>query len=151
MVRKQKKHDGGGGVKRRFIHNTTGGSKNKLTRRFRRSIRRNVIINQAAPIVWEDKSVDKKVDALLEAIHKEGGLGLVTWVDHGTNIIQTAKNIEKNDGEKAEYANEKSDGKETSLKHKTEVIRMKMELVQQAKKDRPFGAGGNATDREVKD
>uniref|UniRef100_A0A0D3E9U1 Ubiquitin-like protease family profile domain-containing protein n=1 Tax=Brassica oleracea var. oleracea TaxID=109376 RepID=A0A0D3E9U1_BRAOL len=94
----------------------------------------NVIINQAAPIVWEDKSVDKKVDALLEAIHKEGGLGLVTWVDHGTNIIQTAKNIEKNDGEKAEYANEKSDGKETSLKHKTEVIRMKMELVQQAKK-----------------
>ncbi|KAF2572706.1 hypothetical protein F2Q70_00004143 [Brassica cretica] len=95
---------------------------------------RNVIINQAAPIVWEDKSVDKKVDALLEAIHKEGGLGLVTWVDHGTNIIQTAKNIEKNDGEKAEYANEKSDGKETSLKHKTEVIRMKMELVQQAKK-----------------
>ncbi|KAF3500555.1 hypothetical protein F2Q69_00043050 [Brassica cretica] len=40
MVRKQKKHDGGGGVKRRFIHKTTGGSKNKLTRRFRRSIRR---------------------------------------------------------------------------------------------------------------
>ncbi|WZZ88793.1 hypothetical protein YC2023_117372 [Brassica napus] len=120
---------------------------------------RNVIINQVAPIVWEDKSVDKKVDALLEAIHKEGSLGLVTWVDHGTNIIQTAKNIEKNDGEKAEDANEKSDGKETSLKHKTEVmiastkkikaldsnvsvssteptevIRMKMELVQQAKK-----------------
>ncbi|KAG2321012.1 hypothetical protein Bca52824_014225 [Brassica carinata] len=119
----------------------------------------NVIINQAAPIVWEDKVVDKKVDALLEAIHKEGGLGLVTWVDHGTNIFQTEKNIEKNDGEQSEDKNEKSDSKETSRKRKTEVviastkkikaldssvsvsstestevIRMKIELEQQAKK-----------------
>lgn len=86
-------------------------------------------------------------------------MGLVTWVDHGTNIIQTEKNIEKNDGEKSEDKNEKSDSKETSRKRKTEVviastkkikaldssvsvsstestevIRMKIELEQQAKK-----------------
>ncbi|KAH0851325.1 hypothetical protein HID58_094843 [Brassica napus] len=138
------------GTKKVYIHIVSAADKENI---------RNVIINQAAPIVWEDKIVDKKVNALLEAIHKEGGLGLVTWVDHGTNIIQTAKDIEKNDGEKAEDENEKSDGKETSLKRKTEVmiastkkikaldssvsvssteptevICMKMELEQQAKK-----------------
>ncbi|KAF3605519.1 hypothetical protein DY000_02045806 [Brassica cretica] len=86
---------------------------------------RNVFINHVTPTVSDDKVVDKKIDALLQAICKEGGLGIVTWVEHGTKNIQ----MEKNTGEEvreevrgeAEEENEKSDDKETSRKRKIKV------------------------------
>lgn len=109
--------------------------------------------------VSDDKVVDKKIDALLQAICKEGGLGLVTWVEHGTKNIQMEKNTGEEVRGEAEEENEKSDDKETSRKRKikvridstkklkapessvsdssiehTEALHMKAKLEQQAKK-----------------
>ncbi|CAN6879992.1 unnamed protein product, partial [Brassica oleracea] len=109
--------------------------------------------------VSDDKVVDKKIDALLQAICKKGGLGLVTWVEHGTKNIQMEKNTGEEVRGEAEEENEKSDDKETSRKRKikvridstkklkapessvsdgsiehTEALHMKAKLEQQAKK-----------------
>ncbi|CAH2035367.1 unnamed protein product [Thlaspi arvense] len=56
----------------------------------------SVVINHATPVVWTSKIVDKKINTLLQVVCKEGGLGDVTWVEaveHGSNIIQTEKNV----------------------------------------------------------
>ncbi|KAF3574619.1 hypothetical protein F2Q69_00058446 [Brassica cretica] len=56
---------------------------------------RNVFINHVTPTVSDDKVVDKKIDALLQAICKEGGLGLVTRVEHGTKTSKWKRTLEK--------------------------------------------------------
>ncbi|CAN7041954.1 unnamed protein product [Brassica oleracea var. botrytis] len=68
---------------------------------------RNIFINHVTPTVSDDKVVDKKIDALLQAICKEGGLGLVTLVEHGTKNIQMEKNTGEEVRGEAEEENEK--------------------------------------------
>ncbi|RID45709.1 hypothetical protein BRARA_I02413 [Brassica rapa] len=81
----------------------------------------NVVINHVTPIVSDDKVVDNKIDALLQAICKKGGMGLVTWVEHGTKNIQMEKNTGEEVRGETEEENEKSDDKETSRKRKIKV------------------------------
>ncbi|CAN6974306.1 unnamed protein product, partial [Brassica rapa subsp. trilocularis] len=81
----------------------------------------NVVINHVTPIVSDDKVVDNKIDTLLQAICKKGGMGFVTWVEHGTKNIQMEKNTGEEVRGEAEEENEKSDDKETSRKRKIKV------------------------------
>lgn len=47
-----------------------------------------------APTNWKHDAEDIEIDTLLQAICKEGGLGVVTWAEHGSKSIQVKKNKE---------------------------------------------------------
>ncbi|XP_024010556.1 uncharacterized protein LOC18015316 [Eutrema salsugineum] len=114
---------------------------------------KSIVINHLTPVVWADRVVDDKIDALLKAMCKDGGLGLVNWVEHGSNNIKKEKNVTADVGGEDEEGKEESDGKRkrrlevmttgkkkmkapystTSCDH-AEALHLRMELEQQAKK-----------------
>lgn len=73
-------------------------------------------------VVWDGDRVDEKIDALLQAICKEGGLGAVTWVPHGLNNNQKEETMEVVLSGHSEEKKEDSDGNTTSRKRISEVM-----------------------------
>ncbi|CAH2035365.1 unnamed protein product, partial [Thlaspi arvense] len=110
----------------------------------------SVVINQTTPVVWTSKIADKKINTLLQVVCKEGGLGDVTWVEaveHGSNIIQTEKNVAEDVGGNNEEGKKGSDGTDSGMKKMkadsstilssieyAEAPQMRLEFEKQAKK-----------------
>lgn len=77
-----------------------------------------------ASAIWEDIIVDKEIDALVQAIFTEGGLGAVAWMEDGLNNIELEENIVEElaeKGNKVQEDNGEDDDMKISLKRKREV------------------------------
>ncbi|CAA7058032.1 unnamed protein product [Microthlaspi erraticum] len=70
-------------------------------------------------VVWDGDRVDEKIDALMQAICKEGGLGAVIWVPHDLKDYQKEETMEV---VLSGHSEEDSGGNMTSRKHSSEVM-----------------------------
>ncbi|KAJ4917244.1 Ulp1 protease family protein [Raphanus sativus] len=60
---------------------------------------------KSEPIVWDDDCEDNKIDSLVQAICKEGGLRAVTWVEQGFKSVDKGNNTAPKPPEDSEERN----------------------------------------------